>query len=266
MTTPQHTPCALITGAGQGIGRGIALALAAAGYDIIANDLFCDPSNTEKGLYEVKARVEELGRRCLPVQGDISNTADHQRIVDEAVAAFGAIDVLVNNAGVAPKVRADILETSEESFDRLMTINARGPFFLTQVVARQMIAQVKAGHAVQPNIVFITSISAEVSSIARAEYCMSKSALSMAARVYAHRLAEEGINVFEVRPAIIMTDMTSAVKEKYDAMIANGLLPQGRWGTPEDVGKAVVGLTSGNFAYSTGQIIEVGGGYGIPRL
>jgi NAD(P)-dependent dehydrogenase (short-subunit alcohol dehydrogenase family) len=256
-----------VTGAGQGIGRGIALCLAAAGYDIVANDIVADPANTEKGLYEVKQRVEELGRRCLPVQGDISRREDHTRIIAESVAAFGGIDVLVNNAGVAPKVRMDILDTTEESYDRLLTINARGPFFLTQAVARQMIEQVQSGsRPKKPVIVFITSISASVSSIARPEYCISKTALSMAARLYAHRLAEYDICVFEIRPAIIATDMTSVVKERYDKLIAEGLLPQARWGTPEDIGKAVVGLASGAFSYSTGEIIEVGGGYGIPRL
>ncbi len=265
--TTSSTPSALITGAGQGIGRGIALALAAAGYDIIANDIVADPANTEKGLYEVKARVEALGRRCLPVQGDISNSADRARLIATAVEAFGGIDVLVNNAGVAPRVRLDVLETTEESYDRLMTINAKGPIFLTQAVAKQMIAQVAAVDRPQkPVIVFSTSVSAEYSSLARMEYCTSKAAESMAARVFAHRLAEYDICVFELRPAIIATDMTAGVKEKYDAMIANGLLPQARWGTPEDIGKACVALAQGYFGYSTGQIIEIGGGFGIPRL
>jgi 3-oxoacyl-[acyl-carrier protein] reductase len=261
------SPCALVTGAGQGIGRGIALCLAAAGYDIIANDLFADPSNLEKGVYEVQQRVEELGHQCLPVQGDVSNRDDHRKIVAAALERFGGIDVLVNNAGVAQKVRADALEMSEESYDRLMTINARGPIFLTQEVAKQMLKQVEAGDRPQkPVIVFNTSISAEVSSTARMEYCISKAALSMAARVFAHRLADADICVFEVRPGIIFTDMTSVVKEKYDKLIAEGLVPQARWGLPDDIGRAVVGLAKGYFAYSTGQIIEIGGGMGIPRL
>jgi NAD(P)-dependent dehydrogenase (short-subunit alcohol dehydrogenase family) len=266
MNTAPQAPCALITGAGQGIGRGIALKLAAAGFDIIANDIIADPSNLEKGVYEVQHRVEELGRRCLPVQGDIANRADHDRLIAEAVAAFGGIDVLVNNAGVAPKVRTDILETSEESYDRLQQINARGPFFLTQAVARQMIAQVQAGRMSKPTIIFITSISATVSSPARAEYCVSKASLSMIARLFAHRLATEEICVYEIRPGIIATEMTSVVKEKYDQLISEGLLAQPRWGTPEDIGNAVVGLAKGFFRYSTGEIIEVGGGFGIPRL
>lgn len=257
-------PVALVTGAGQGIGRGIALALAEAGFDIVANDIV--PGTAEKGLLEVKARVEALGRRCLPVQGDISKPEDHQTLLSAAQAEFGGIDVLVNNAGVAPKVRMDILETTEESYDRLQTINARGPFFLTQLIARQMVVQVQAGRPFKPIIIFSTSVSAEYSSTARAEYCISKASLSMAARVFAHRLAEYDICVFEIRPGIILTDMTSVVKEKYDKMIAEGLLPQARWGLPEDIGKAVVGLAKGYFGYSTGQIIEIGGGFGIPRL
>ncbi len=265
--TEQQAPCALITGAGQGIGRGIALCLAEAGYDIIANDIFADPTNTEKGLYELKLRVEELGRKYLPLVGDISNLDDHQRMVDEAVAAFGGIDVLVNNAGVAPKVRMDVLETTPESYDRLQAINCRGPIFLTQKVAVQMIKQVKMAKRPQaPVIVFSTSISAAVSSTPRMEYCVSKAAESMGARVFADRLAPEGITVFELRPGLILTDMTSVVKEKYDKLIAEGLIPQHRWGYPEDIGKAVVGLAKGYFAYSTGAIIEIGGGMGIPRL
>jgi len=260
------TPVAFVTGAGQGIGRGIAIELAKAGYDIVANDIFADPANSTKGVYEVQARVQELGRRCLPLQGDISSLADHGRMVQAAVDALGGIDVLVNNAGVAPKVRADVLEMTAESYDRLMTINARGPIFLTQAVVKQMMAQLKAGRATKPSITFITSISAEVSSTGRCEYCVSKSALHMAARVFAHRLGGEGINVYEVRPGVIATDMTSVVKEKYDKLIAEGLIPQNRWGTPEDVGRTVVGLSLGYLGYSTGAIIEVGGGMGIPRL
>lgn len=265
--TEQGAPCALVTGASQGIGRGIALCLAAAGYDLVINSRTADPNNTASGLYEVKARVEALGRRCLVAQGDVSSTDDRARMVDAALAEFGGIDVLVNNAGVAPQVRMDVLETTEESYERLMRINAQGPLFLTQLVANRMIAQVREGGRPQPPvIIFISSISAEVSSTARMEYCASKAALSMGARVFAHRLAEFGICVFELRPGIIDTPMTSAVKAKYDALIADGLLPQARWGTPEDVGKACVALARGTFGYSTGQIIEIGGGFGIPRL
>ena len=266
MKGKQQAPSAMITGAGQGIGRGIALQLAAAGYDIIANDIAADQSNTEHGLYEVKLRIEEMGRRCVPVQADVASRPGHAKLIAAAVAEFGGIDVLVNNAGVAPRVRTDILDTTAESFDRLMSINARGPFFLTQSVAKQMIKQIEAGRRPMPIIIFSTSISAVVSSPSRAEYCLSKSAESMAARLFADRLSEFGINVYEIRPGIIDTAMTAVVKDKYDKLIAGGLVPQRRWGTPDDIGKAVVGLAKGYFAYSTGAVIEIGGGMGIPRL
>ncbi len=251
---------ALITGASRGIGRGIALELAAHGYDIAAT------ATTEKGLEDVKARVEELGQRCLPVVGNLANHDDHARMVREVVDHFGSIDILVNNAGVAPEVRLDILETNTESYDRVMNINARGPFFLTQAVANQMVKQVQAGAAYTPIIIFVTSISANTASPNRAEYTVSKAALSMTAQNYAVRLAEYGINVYEIRPGIIATDMTSGVTSKYDKLIEEGLLLQKRWGHPEDIGKAVTGLAEGYLPYSTGSIIEVGGGFSVQRL
>jgi NAD(P)-dependent dehydrogenase (short-subunit alcohol dehydrogenase family) len=257
---------ALITGASRGIGRGIALELAAHGYDIVGVATKADPANTESGLYEVKGIVESLGQRFHPLAGDIANAADHERVVREAVEAFGTIDILVNNAGVAPLKRLDILETNPESFDRLTSINTRGPFFFTQAVAKQMIQQVQSGTGYKPIVVFVTSISSNTASPNRAEYCVSKAGLSMTAQCFAVRLAEYGINVYDIRPGIIATDMTSAVKEKYDHLIAGDLLLQKRWGTPEDVGKAIVALAEGYFAYATGAVIEVGGGFGVERL
>lgn len=251
---------ALITGASRGIGRGIALELAAHGYDIAAT------ATSEKGLHDVKAGVEELGQRCLPVVCNLANHDDHARAIKEVVDHFGSIDILVNNAGVAPEVRLDILKTTPESYDRVMNINVRGPFFLTQAVANQMIAQVKAGAAYTPIIVFVTSISANTASPNRAEYTVSKAALSMTAQNYAVRLAEYGINVYEIRPGIIATDMTTGVTSKYDKLIEEGLLLQKRWGRPEDIGKAITGLAEGFFPYSTGSVIEVGGGFGVQRL
>lgn len=255
-----------VTGASRGIGRGIALELAAHGYDIVAAATQADPANRQKGLYEVKDRVEALGQRCALVIGDIANVNDHGRVIGEAVAAFGRIDVLVNNAGVAPLTRLDILDTTPDSFDRLMNINLRGPFFFTQAVAGQMIKQLQAGYARVPMIVFITSISANTASPSRAEYCISKAGLSMAAQAFAVRLAEYGINVYEIRPGIIATDMTAPVKAKYDKLIEEGMLLQKRWGRPEDIGKAVVALVEGYFGYATGAVIEVGGGFGVNRL
>lgn len=257
---------ALVTGASRGIGRGIALALAGHGYDIVAAATTADPGNTAKGVYEVKARVEELGCACLPVAGNIARIEDHAPIIDAAVQRFGAIDVLVNNAGVAPLQRMDILDCLPESYDRVMDINLRGPFFFTQAVAQQMIHQVKQGAGRKPVIIFITSISSDTASPSRAEYCLSKAGLSMAAQNYAVRLAEYGINVYDLRPGIIETDMTAAVHEKYDRLIAGDLLLQKRWGTPEDIGKAVTALAEGYLDYATGAVIEIGGGFGIKRL
>jgi NAD(P)-dependent dehydrogenase (short-subunit alcohol dehydrogenase family) len=257
---------AIITGAGQGIGRGIVLELAKNDFNVVGVDVIFQPENKEKGLFEVKERVEEFGVDFLPVHGDISDLQDHEKIIQKTLEQFGRIDVLVNNAGVAPKQRLDVLETSPESYDRVMTINARGPFFLTQKVAKQMIQQRQNDPSIKSYIIFISSISAYYSSPSRAEYCLSKAAISQAARIFADRLSAEEINVFELRPGIIMTDMTAAVKEKYDKLIAEGLIPQKRWGYPEDVGKAVVGLVNGYFDYSTGLIAEVSGGMNICRL
>lgn len=257
---------ALVTGAGRGIGRGIALALARDGFDIVGIDIAFEPDNTKKGLFEVKDRVEELGGRFLPVAGDISRIGDHDRMLDAAYGVCGRIDVLVNNAGVSPLARTDLLETSPESYDRLMAVNARGPFFLTQNAAKRMAAQKPRRGGVRPAIVFITSISASVSSTSRPEYCVSKAALSMTATLFADALSGRGIDVFEVRPGIIATDMTAGVKKKYDALIAGGLVPQGRWGSPEDVGRTVASLVRGDFSYSTGAVVEVSGGMNIRRL
>jgi len=261
---------AFITGASRGIGRGIALELARSRYDIAGNSRALDRNNLVDGIFEVKQAVESLGGRFLPVQGDVSNLEDHERMIQEALREFGQVDLLVNNAGVAPEQRVDVLQTTPESFDRVLSTNSRGPFFLTQLVARQMIEQIqhrgKLDKESRPKIVFVTSISAYISSSSRVEYCMSKSALSMAASVFADRLAEYGINVYEVRPGIIKTEMTAGVVEKYDRLIEEGLVPQQRWGLPEDVGKAVCALVSGAFEYSTGAVIEVSGGMNIRRL
>ncbi len=294
-------PVAFITGASRGIGRGIAVELARHGYDIAGSSRVLDSQNSESGILEVKQRVEESGAAFLAVQGDVSTLDDHDRMIKTIVDHFGRIDLLVNNAGVAPDQRLVVLETTAESFDRVMSINSRGPFFLTQRVARQMLAQVRFASCtggppwpplpapndstereeaatedrpyrtgslpgIRPKIIFITSVSAYMSSTSRAEYCLSKAALSMAAAIFADRLSECGINVYEVRPGIIKTEMTAMVQEKYDRLIEEGLIPQGRWGLPEDVGKAVVALVSGGFEYSTGAVIEVSGGMNVRRL
>jgi NAD(P)-dependent dehydrogenase (short-subunit alcohol dehydrogenase family) len=259
-------PVAFITGASRGIGRGVAIELARQGYDVAGNARAFDPTNPASGLFEVKERVEELGVSFLPLQGDVAVLEDHQRLLEAILERFGQINLLVNNAGVAPEQRLDVLETTPASFDRVLSINLRGTFFLTQCVAAHMVAQKQSAAPYPANIVFITSVSAYMSSPSRAEYCLSKAGLSMAAAIFADRLAPFGINVYEVRPGVIKTDMTATVEGKYDKLIGEGLIPQQRWGTPEDVGKAVVALAGGAFAYSTGSIIEVSGGMNIRSL
>jgi NAD(P)-dependent dehydrogenase (short-subunit alcohol dehydrogenase family) len=257
---------ALITGASRGIGRGIALELARHGYDIAATATRANPAETEKGLFEVKARVEEMGQACLALAGDIASREDHARMIQAALDRFGRIDVLVNNAGVAPLQRLDILECSEESYDRVMGINLRGPFFFTQSVARAMIDGLTSDCERRLCIIFITSISSDTASPNRAEYCISKAGLSGVAQNFAVRLAEFGINVYELRPGIIATDMTEKVQEKYDKLIGEGLLLTPRWGTPQDIGKAVTALAEGYIDYATGAVIEIGGGFSVKRL
>lgn len=261
-------PLALVTGASRGIGRGIALCLAEAGYDLALGTTKADPANTESGVFEVVAQVEARGGTAFPVEGDVGDLAQHEGMVETILARYPRIDLLVNNAGVAAKVRRDILELEPESFDRLTTINLRGPLFLTQRVARQMIAQQEQQSDAErpPAIVFITSVSAHTASPSRAEYCISKCGLSMASQTFAIRLAPHNINVYEIRPGVIATDMTAVVKDKYDAQIRDGMLLQPRWGTPEDIGKAVTALATGAFPYSTGAIFDVDGGFQVRRL
>jgi 3-oxoacyl-[acyl-carrier protein] reductase len=251
---------AIVTGGSRGIGRGIVLALAGAGYDVVVNYA----SNADAAR-EVGKQVEAAGQRAHLAQADISSAADRERLVGEAVKAFGRIDLLVNNAGVAPNVRADLLDAGEESFDRLININLKGPYFLTQLVARHMIEQAET--VTNPKIVTISSISAYTASLNRGDYCVAKAGLAMATQLYAARLAEHGINVYEIRPGIIETDMTGAVKEKYDNLIFNeGITPIRRWGQPEDVGKAVVAVATDLLPFSTGQVIDVDGGFHLRVL
>jgi 3-oxoacyl-[acyl-carrier protein] reductase len=256
------SPAAVVTGGSRGIGRGVVLALASSGYDVVVNY-----ARNATAAKEVAERVAEAGQRAHLVQGDIGRSDDRQRLVEEAVSAFGRIDLLVNNAGVAPDVRADILEATEESFDRLVAINLKGPYFLTQLVARYMVEQVEAGALTNPKIVIISSISAYAASTNRGDYCVTKAGLAMAAQLYATRLAPHGINVYEIRPGVIETDMTGIVREKYDDLIFNhGLTPIRRWGRPEDVGKAVVAVATDLLPFSTGQVIDVDGGFHLRTL
>jgi len=257
---------ALVTGSARGIGRGIALELAGVGYDVGIDDVGIDAAQTDEGAGEVRIQVQRRGRRAVVVDADVSNGGDRERLLATVTEQLGPVDLLVNNAGVAPRRRLDILETSEESYDRLMGINLRGPFFLTQLVARQMVERREQGQEGRMAIVFISSVSAYASSPSRGEYCLSKAGVSMARALFSDRLSGHDIGVYEIRPGIIDTAMTAVVKSKYDKLIAEGLLPQKRWGTPQDVGKAVAAIAMGYLDYSTGQVIEVGGGFGLRRL
>ncbi len=251
---------ALVTGGTRGIGLGVARSLAAEGFDLALGGVR-EESQVTGVLEELRAK----GGEVRYFRADIASRDARERLVAGVRSAFARLHLLVNNAGVAPAVRADLLESGEGSFDRLLGINLKGPYFLTQAVACWMLEQKQhAGYA--GAIVFVTSMSAEAASPNRGEYCVSKAGLAMTARLFAVRLAASGIPVYEVRPGIIHTDMTAAVAEKYDHLIGEGLIPQGRWGEPEDVGRVVAALARGDLAYSTGAVIMVDGGLTIPRL
>lgn len=251
---------AIVTGGGRGIGLGIVRQLAKDGCNLVVMG-----SSPEERYKEALDELRNTGANILYVSGNIASADDRQRCLDAALEEFGKIDILVNNAGVAPKVRADLLEMTEESFDYVMDINLKGTMFFTQLVAKQMISQ-KSEEAKKGTIINIASISSEVSSINRGEYCISKAGISMLTTLYADRLAPEGIFVYEIRPGIINTDMTSKVKQRYDELIEGGLLPIKRWGTPEDIGNAVSLLCSDKMTYSTGDVLFLDGGFHIRRL
>lgn len=249
---------ALITGGTRGIGLGIARALAAEGWRLALCGL--RPADAVAGVLETfDGRAEYF--RC-----DVSSATDRQRLIEAVHERYGVLNALVNNAGRAPRVRADLLEASEEGFEELIRTNLQGPYFLAQVIATRMVAAKAADRSTPAAIVFITSVSAEMASINRGDYCVSKAGLAMAVKLFAVRLAADGIPVFEVRPGIIATDMTSGVKEVYDARISAGLVPEGRWGQPADVGRVVAALLRDDAPYATGSVIHVDGGLTIPRL
>ena len=253
---------AIVTGSSRGIGRGIALALAERGWAVVINY-----RSNQGAAQEAKALVEAEGGSALIVQADMAREADLQTLVDATLEHFGRIDLLVNNAGVGPRQRVDMLQVSKASYEEVMGINLTGPFFLTQRVANKMVALLQDEKIPPPNIVNISSISAYTSSPARAEYCISKAGMSMMTKLWADRLAEYGINVYEIRPGIIATDLTSVVQEKYDRLILEeGITPIRRWGQPEDVGKAVVAIAEGLLPFSTGEVINVDGGFHLHRL
>lgn len=253
---------ALVTGGSRGIGLGIAEHLACGGFHIVINGRR-DQADVQPVLDQIASR----GAQVLYCQADVASAADRVRMIDEIRGRFGRLDLLVNNAGVAPTVRADILEAGEESFDRLININLKGPYFLTQIAANWMIDQRRADASFAGCIINVGSISATVASVQRGDYCISKAGIGMATMLWAARLAEFGIGVYEVRPGIIKTDMTEAVTAKYDNLINNtDLLLQKRWGTPEDIGRIVAAIARGDLPYATGQVIYADGGLTLDRL
>lgn len=252
---------ALITGAGRGIGNGIALKLAQESYNIAIIDI-----HDENVVADNLKKITDTGAQLIYVKGDITSKDDRTKVLDAVMQKFGRLDVHVNNAGVAPKSRMDILETTEESFDFVLNINLKGTYFFTQQVANLMIKELSEIEGIKPRIVNVSSMSAYTSSTQRGEYCISKAGISMITKLFADRLAEYNIGVFEIRPGIIFTDMTTVVKEKYDKLIAEGITPIKRWGYPEDIANAVSALCSGKLDFSTGQVINVDGGFHIRRL
>ena len=263
---PMTRPVVLVTGASRGLGRGVALALAREGCDL-AIHYASNRAAADETVQLCRSAAADAEQRFLPVAAQLASAADRKSMVDAVLTEFVRLDGLVNNAGIAPKVRADITEAGEESFDEVLAVNLRGPYFLSQLAANWWLAH--PGQSRLPGgykLVFVTSISAHTASPNRGEYCIAKAGLSMAAQLWSVRLAPEGVQVYEVRPGIMKTDMTSGVTGKYDKLIAEGLVPQRRWGTPEDVGLAVASLVRGDFPFSTGTVIDVDGGFQTRRL
>ncbi len=256
-------PVAVITGASRGIGRAIAISLASEGFDIAA----IARSTDSKGMEILNSEVEKRGMEFFPVGLDISCIDSHTEAVSSILERYGRIDFLVNNAGVDPLKRDDLLDMTEESYNRVMNINLRGPLFFAQKIAKEMIYLKKQRLSdYTPVIVFITSALANISTVNRVEYCISKSGLSTASKIFAHRLAKESIRVYEIRPGIIKTDMTAKMMDKYNSYIKEGIVLQRRWGLPEDIGRAVASLARTDWDFSTGMVFEISGGINIHRL
>jgi 3-oxoacyl-[acyl-carrier protein] reductase len=256
----------IVTGASRGLGRGIAERLAAEGLSVVIN--YARNGSAARETAEACRRAaRDRGQAFLPVQADVAVREQREALVERAFDELGGIDAFVSNAGIAPRARADILDATEESFEELIRTNLQGPYFLTQAIARRWLAPgASSALASGFKIVFVSSMSADTASVNRGEYCISKAGLSMARQLWAARLAEAGIGVYEVRPGIMATDMTAGVRAKYDALIASGVVPQKRWGTAEDMGLAVASLVRGDFPFSTGAVIDVDGGFHVRRL
>jgi 3-oxoacyl-[acyl-carrier protein] reductase len=259
-------PVVLVTGASRGLGRGIAQGCARAGCSVAIHYQGNETAaNATRQLCETAAM--DARQRFSLVRGDLASSSDRLRMFEQTLSGLGRLDALINNAGIAPRVRADITEASEESYDEVMSVNLKGPYFLSQLAARHWLKHPNQSHLPGGyKLVFITSISADTASTQRGEYCLSKAGLAMACQLWATRLAGEGVQVFEVRPGIMDTDMTAAVKDKYDKLISEGLVPQHRWGRPEDVGLSIEAILRGFFPFSTGGVIPVDGGFHLRRL
>jgi 3-oxoacyl-[acyl-carrier protein] reductase len=257
----ESKPVALITGGSRGIGLGIARELAKAGFNLAINGM-----RAEEEVQDSLKELQSLGADTIYCRGSVSEPEGHQAIHDAVLSKWGRINVLVNNAGIAPPRRDDILEAAPDIYDTVMDTNLKGPYFLTQKVARHMVALKKSDPASSCCIINVSSVSATVASVNRGEYCISKAGIAMATQLWAVRLAEYDIPVYEIRPGIIKTDMTSGVQEKYDRLLDQGLCLQKRWGIPEDVGKVAAAMASGYMPYSTGQVVMVDGGMTIGRL
>lgn len=252
---------ALVTGGARGIGLGIAKLLAADGYSLALNGV-----RSKTQVEDVLAEFRDAGTEVAYCQGDVGSAADRNSIIDKVRSEFGRLDVLINNAGITSPGRKDLLEADEESFDRVVAVNLKGPYFLTQLAVRFMIELREAGVDAEPCVINISSISAEFVSTNRGDYCLTKAATGMATKLWATRLAEFGIRVYEVQPGIIKSDMTSGVTEKYDRLFEDGLALEKRWGEPADIGRAVAALVRGDIPYATGQVLYLDGGMRIPRL
>jgi 3-oxoacyl-[acyl-carrier protein] reductase len=259
-------PVVLVTGSSRGLGRGVAETLATAGFSVAIH--YASNRGAAESTAEACGKLAPSPEQKFAiVGGNIGLAADRQRLFDETLSAYGRLDALVNNAGIAPRIRDDITEATEEIFDEVININLKGPYFLSQLAARYWLShpgqsRLSGGY----KLLFVTSLSANTASINRGEYCISKAGLAMATQLWAVRLADAGVQVLELRPGIMATDMTSGVKEKYDKLLAEGLVPQKRWGTPEDVGLAVRAILEGRFPFSTGDAINVDGGFHLRRL
>jgi NAD(P)-dependent dehydrogenase (short-subunit alcohol dehydrogenase family) len=265
-TTATAPAVALVTGASRGLGRGIAQTLARDGLSVAVH-YASNRAAAEETLAACRAAAPSPAQRFVAVGGNVGLAADRASIMQATLDAFGRLDALVNNAGIAPRVRADITEATEDIFDEVIAVNLKGPYFLAQAAVRHWLAhpgdsRLPAGY----KLIFVSSISAYLASLNRGEYCISKAGLAMATKLWAWRLATEGVQVYEVRPGIMATDMTAGVKEKYDRLIAEGLVPQKRWGNGDDVGKAISALLAGHFPFSTGDVLNVDGGIHLQRL